>query len=87
MEAQIQYDLFKEMSEVEVLRAELTALKDSHNAVRKRCFAELRGLQKIVMDQQNDIDFLRVKLGLACILEKSDRPLTPVEEFAQSVSK
>ncbi len=66
----VQFDLFKETTDQDVLKAELEALKESHHAVRKRAFAELRGLQKIVMDQQNEIDYLKVKMGLACTVEQ-----------------
>lgn len=71
MEAVIQFDLFKETTDSDVLKAEIEALKESHHAVRKRAFAELRGLQKLVMDQQQEIDYLKVKMGLACSLDQS----------------
>lgn len=69
--------MFKETTSEDILRAELAALKESHHAVRKRAFAEIGGLRKLLFDQQHEIDYLRVKLGLACalqprVLEKKD---------------
>jgi len=31
-------------------------------------FGELRALQKMVLDQQEQIDYLKVKLNLACVV-------------------
>ena len=70
MDALIQLDMFKETTSEDILRADLEALKESHSAVRKKAFAEIRGLQKIVMDQQEQIDYLKIKLNLACALPK-----------------
>ena len=70
MTAIVQLDMFKETTSEDILRAELEALKESHGAVRKRAFAEIRALQKMVMDQQEQIDYLKVKLNLACALPK-----------------
>jgi bacterioferritin (cytochrome b1) len=68
MTAIVQLDMFKETTSEDILKAELEALKESHHAVRKKAFGELRALQKIVMDQQEQIDYLKVKLNLACPL-------------------
>ena len=69
MSATIQLDMFRETTESDVLKAELEALKESHHAVRKKSFAQLNALNKLVMDQQQEIDYLRMHLGLSCILE------------------
>jgi hypothetical protein len=66
MNAVVQLDMFRETTEEDVLKAELVALSESHHAVRKSTFARIGALTKLVMDQQNEIDFLKVKLGLAC---------------------
>lgn len=68
MNAILQLDMFKETTSEDILKAELDALKESHHAVRKRAFGEIRALQKMVMDQQQEIDYLKVKLNLACPL-------------------
>jgi hypothetical protein len=70
MNAQVQFDLFKETTDSDVLRAEVAALKESHNAVRKGMFGRLGALTKLVMEQQQEIDYLRMKMGLSCILEE-----------------
>ena len=69
MTAQIQLDIFRETTDTDVLRAEVMALKESHNAVRKRAFAEIGGLRKLVLEQQHEIDHLKVKLGLSCYVD------------------
>lgn len=71
----IQCDLFRELSEVDVLRAELNAVKESADKVRKKAFAQIGGLTKMAMEQQAEIDYLKIKLGLACAVE---RPLMEV---------
>ena len=72
MNAVVQFDLFEETTEKDVLKAELGALAESHHAVRKKLFGQVGTLTKMVLDQQEQIDFLKVKLGLACsVPEKS----------------
>ena len=68
MSAQIQLDFFKETTTEDVMRADFAELSQSHHAVRRRTFAEIRALQKMIMDQQNEIDLLKMKAGLACIV-------------------
>lgn len=70
MTAQIQLDFFKETTDDDVLRAELAALKDSHDKVRRRAFAQIGTLTKMLLDQQQEIDFLKMHAGLCCALEK-----------------
>lgn len=70
MNAQVQFDLFKETTDEDVLRAEVAALKASHDAVRKGTFARLGALTKLVLEQQKELDYLRMKMGLSCILEE-----------------
>jgi hypothetical protein len=69
MEPIIQLDMFRETTAEDVLRAELVALRESHHAVRKKLFSQVGGLTKMVMEQQNEIDYLKIKLGLACAYE------------------
>lgn len=71
MNAVVQLDMFRETTSDDVLKAELVLLTESHHAVRKKLFGQVGALTKMVMDQQDQIDFLKVKLGLACQIEKS----------------
>lgn len=71
MSAEIQYDLFETTTEKDVLRADLDELSQSHHAVRKKLFGQISSLSKMVLDQQQQIEFLLVKLNLACPLDKS----------------
>lgn len=64
----VQLDMFKETTSEDILRAEVEALKESHSAVRKKLFAQVGALQKMVLDQQEQIDYLKVKLNLACVI-------------------
>lgn len=66
MSALVQLDMFKVTTSEDILKARIEALEASHHAVRKKVFPELRALQKVVMDQQQEIDYLKVKLNLAC---------------------
>lgn len=70
MTAQVQLDFFKETTDQDVLKAEIEALKESHHAVRKKAFAQIGVLTKLLLDQQQEIEFLRMHAGLSCILEK-----------------
>ena len=72
MSEKIQLDMFRETSDGDVLQAELVALKESHNAVRKKCFAQMGQMMKLILSQQEELDFIKVKMGLSCILEKKD---------------
>lgn len=69
MNAVVQFDLFEETTKEDVLKAELAALEESHHAVRKSTFARIGALTKMVLDQQDQIDYLKVKLGLACAIQ------------------
>lgn len=69
-DAVIQLDMFQETTETDVLKAEIAALKESHHAVRKKLFGQVGALQKMVLDQQEQIDYLKVKLNLACEVKK-----------------
>lgn len=75
MQPLIQYDLFQETTDDDVQRAEIVALKDSLRGTQKKAFSEIRVLTKIVLDLQNEIDYLKVKMGLACSIEKRLEPL------------
>jgi len=62
--------MFQETTEEDMLRAEVAALKESHHAVRKKLFGQVGALTKMVLDQQDQIDYLKVKIGLACQIKK-----------------
>lgn len=72
MSAQVQLEFFKEITEVDVLKAEITALKESHNAVRKRVFAQQRDMTTMILRQQEELDYLKMKMGLSCILQSKE---------------
>jgi len=72
MEPLIQFDMFKETTSEDVLRAELAALRESHHAVRKKCFAQLGELTKLYLRQQEELDYIKVKIGISCILDRRD---------------
>ena len=74
MSAKIQFDLFKETTPEDILRADLEALKESHHAVRKKLFGQVGALTKMIMDQQEEIDYLKVKLKLTCSLSDKSLP-------------
>lgn len=77
MSAQVQLEMFKEEVDTEVLQIDLNALKESHHAVRKKLFGQQAEIMKIVMRQQEELDYLRMKMGLSCLVGKrseSDRP-------------
>ncbi len=65
MSVQVQLDLFRESKEEDMLKAEIDALKESHHAVRKKLFGQVGALSKLVIDQQEQIDFLKYQLNLA----------------------
>jgi len=71
MSAQVQLDLFQETTTQDVMRADLDELAQSHHAVRKKLFGQLGTLSKMVLDQQQQIEYLMAKLNLACPLEKA----------------
>jgi len=68
MSAQVQLDIFKEPQDVEKIGEELTALKESHDKVRKKLFGCQGEMMKIIMRQQEELDFLKEKMGLSCII-------------------
>ena len=72
MSAQVQMDLFKEISQDDVLAAEISSLKESHHAVRKKSFAMINELTKIMLRQQEELDYIKVKMGLTCIVDRKN---------------
>jgi len=72
MQTAMQYDFFKEVSNEDVLKAELSALKESHDRVRKKTFAQLSELTKMYLRQQEEIEYMKVKMGLCCYIEKKE---------------
>jgi hypothetical protein len=71
MSAQIQLDFFYETTQEDIQKAEINSLKESLRATQKKAFAEIRTLSKMVVEQQERLDFLMIKLNLACPLEKA----------------
>lgn len=72
MSAQVQLEFFKETTEADVLKAELVALRESHNAVRRRVFAQQSEMTKMILRQQEELDYLKMKMGLTCIVQNKD---------------
>lgn len=66
MGIQVQFDLFKETTDVDVMKAEIEHLKESIGNVRRGIFARHNEMAKLIISQQEELDFLKVKLGLAC---------------------
>lgn len=66
MNTVVQLDFFQPTTDEDILKAEIAALRESHHAVRKKLFAQVGALQKMVLDQQEQIDYLKVQTGLAC---------------------
>lgn len=66
---QVQFDLFKETTDVDIMKAEVNSLKESLGNVRRGIFARHNEMAKLIMAQQEELDFLKVKLGLACVVE------------------
>lgn len=69
MIAEIQLDFFQEVTREDALKAELDALKESHDKVRKKLFAQVGALSKMVIDQQEELACLRVHVGLKHVVE------------------
>ena len=69
--ANIQYDLFQETTDVDVLKAELKANKDTIDNVRRGLFARHNDMFKLLMQQKEQIEILNEKMGLSCLLNKS----------------
>lgn len=62
MSAVIQFDLFHEVTEMDVVRAEVNALKESQDKVRNGMFARHSALWKLIMELQKEIEELKIKL-------------------------
>jgi len=72
MTAQIQLDMFRETTETDVVMTEVTAMKESNDKVRRKLFAQNGAMMKMILQQQEELDYLKMKMGLSCILEKKD---------------
>jgi hypothetical protein len=70
MTAQIQYDLFRETTDTDLLQGEISSLKESHHAVRRKLFGQQSEMMKMIMRQQEELDFLKVQLGLSCYVNQ-----------------
>jgi len=55
----IQYELFEENSDVQILRKEILAVRTSSENVRRGMFSRHVEIHKMIMKQQNEIDELR----------------------------
>lgn len=77
MSAQIQIEMFKESPTTDALQAEIVALRESHDKVRRKLFGQTGDLMKKIMQQQEELDFLKMKMGLSCILEKQNEGSGP----------
>ncbi|MDP4120523.1 MAG: hypothetical protein Q8876_05655 [Bacillota bacterium] len=58
----IQYDLFEDNSEVQILRKEILAVRASSENVRRGMFSRHSELSKMLMKQQEEIESLRSML-------------------------
>lgn len=65
MSTAVQFDFFKETTEEDVLKAEISALKESHHSVRKKMFCQMGLLTRMLLDQKNEIDSLKHRLGIS----------------------
>jgi len=88
MNVVVQLDMFRETTEEDVLNAKLNALEESHHAVRRRAFAEIRQVTTMMLTEKErndkqevliaylkeEIEFLKVKLGLACAIQAGKDP-------------
>lgn len=60
MGALVQYDLFeKEKSEVDRIKEEMAALKESQDKVRRGLFKRFNEMSKLIIQQHNEIEGLR----------------------------
>lgn len=62
MNAQIQFDLFNELSEIDLLKKELEEVKTSSENVRKGIFARHNALAKLYMDLYDKCMHLQIEL-------------------------
>lgn len=58
----IQYDLFEEKNELNEIKKELRAIRESGNSVRKGTYASLSDLRRMIMHQHNEIESLKSQL-------------------------
>jgi hypothetical protein len=70
MTAQIQLDMFRETTETDVVMTEVTAMKESNDKVRRKLFAQNGAMMKMILQQQEELDYIKMKMGLSCILEQ-----------------
>jgi lactam utilization protein B len=70
MTAQIQYDMFRETTETDLMQAEFSALKESQDKVRRKLFAQNGAMMKLIMQQQEEIEFIKVHLGLSSYVKQ-----------------
>ncbi len=74
MTAQIQYDLFRETTDTDLLQGEISSLKESQDKVRRKLFAQNGAMLKMIMQQQEEIEYIKVRLGLSCYVKKECDP-------------
>lgn len=55
----IQYDLFYTPTESDLMKAEIEALRESQNKVRRRTFAMIKELTQMMINAQKENDELR----------------------------
>jgi len=70
MTAQIQLDMFRENTETDLLQAKFEALAESQGKCRRKLFAQNGAMMKMILQQQEELDYIKMKMGLSCILEK-----------------
>ena len=70
MTAQIQYDLFRETTDTDLLQGEISALKESNDKVRRKLFAQNGAMLKMILQQQEELEYIKVRLGLSCYVNQ-----------------
>lgn len=73
MPVYIQYDFFKETTEVDILKSEVEAYKTTLDKVRKGTYAEIGALRKMVFTQKDEIDELKFKIEMMSKVGKKER--------------
>ncbi len=72
MTAQIQLDMFREITESDLVQAKISELKESQDKIRKRLFAQQKEMMKIILQQQEELDCIKTRIGISFILEKNN---------------
>ncbi len=72
MGAEVQLDMFSNLTPEDLMRAEIAVLKESQGAVRRKTFAMIGDLTKMVLEMQKQVDALNVKVGITDARNRND---------------